>query len=155
VKGSGCDVIRVTVLPSARRVTKILNQDCQTAGWNPKPDYELEANELWNEFFSNLITVQQDGTVFSLLYFCSQLYMFRVLTPIIRSSYNCNYSFWYWSTESTTIRSRWVAWSLLGIAKYDTERRKLEQDDTDFDKTTLIIPYFSIDNAHPKAHDAN
>ena len=24
--------------------------------------------------------------------------MFRVLTPIIRSSYSCNYSFWQWST---------------------------------------------------------
>ena len=35
--------------------------------------------------------------------------MFRVLTPIIRSSYNCNYSFWHWSTGSTTIRYRcWV-----------------------------------------------
>jgi len=45
---------------------------------------------------SNLITVQQDATAFSLLYFCRQLYMFRVLTPIIRSSYNCNYSLWYW-----------------------------------------------------------
>jgi len=32
---------------------------------------------------------------FSLLHFCRQLYMFQVLTPIIRSSYNCNYSFWY------------------------------------------------------------
>jgi len=31
------------------------------------------------------------------------------LTPIIRSSYNCNYSFWHWSTGSSTIRSRcWV-----------------------------------------------
>jgi len=29
----------------------------------------------------NLITVQQDTTLFSLLYFCRQLYMFRVLTP--------------------------------------------------------------------------
>ena len=47
--------------------------------------------------------------LFSLLHFCRQLYMFRVLTPIIRSSYNCNYSFWYWLTGSTTIRSRcWV-----------------------------------------------
>jgi len=36
---------------------------------------------------SNLITVQKDATVFSLLYFCRQLYMFRVLTPIIGSSY--------------------------------------------------------------------
>jgi len=47
---------------------------------------------------SNLITVQQDAIVFILLYFCRQLYMFRVLTPIFRSSYNCKYSFWHWST---------------------------------------------------------
>jgi len=40
--------------------------------------------------FSNLIIVQQDTAVFSLLYFCRQLYMFRVLTTNIRSSYNCN-----------------------------------------------------------------
>jgi len=33
--------------------------------------------------------------LFRLLYFCRKLYMFRVVTPIIRSSYNCNYSFWY------------------------------------------------------------
>jgi len=32
--------------------------------------------------------------LFSLLHFCRQLYMFRVLTPIIRSWYSCNYSFW-------------------------------------------------------------
>ena len=87
---------------------------------------------------SNLITVQQDATVFSLLHFCMQLYMFRVLTPIIRSLYSCNYSFsllhfcmqlymfrvltpiirswyscnysfWYWLTGSSTIHSRcWV-----------------------------------------------
>ena len=44
--------------------------------------------------------------LFSLSYFCRQLYMFRVLTPIIRSSYNCNYSFWYRLTGYTTIRSR-------------------------------------------------
>jgi hypothetical protein len=32
------------------------------------------------------------------LYFCKLLYMFRVVTPpIIRSTYNCNYSIWYWS----------------------------------------------------------
>ena len=42
--------------------------------------------------------------LFSLLYFCRQLYMFRVLTPIIRSSYNCNYSFWYWLTAMNKIR---------------------------------------------------
>jgi len=47
--------------------------------------------------------------LFSLLYFCGQLYMFRVLAPVIRSAYNSNYSFWYCSTGSATIRSRcWV-----------------------------------------------
>ena len=56
----------------------------------------------WIEF--NNCPTRSD--LFSLLHFCRQLYMFQVLTPIIRSSYNCNYSFWYWSTGSTTIRSR-------------------------------------------------
>jgi len=52
---------------------------------------------------------KQDATVFSLLHFCRQLYMFRVLTPIIRSSHNCNYSYWHWSAGSATVRSRcWV-----------------------------------------------
>jgi len=60
---------------------------------------------LLNTFSPNLITVQQDATVFSLLHFCRQLYMFRLLTPIIRRWYSCNYSFWYWLTGSTTIRS--------------------------------------------------
>jgi len=33
------------------------------------------------------ITVQQDATIHSLLYFCKLLYMFRVVTPtIIRST---------------------------------------------------------------------
>jgi hypothetical protein len=50
-----------------------------------------------------LITVQQDATVFSLLHLCRQLYMFRVLTPIIRSWYSCNYSFWYWLTAMSKI----------------------------------------------------
>jgi len=57
---------------------------------------------LWIEF--NKYPTRCD--LFSLLYFCKQLYMFWVLTPIIRSSYNCNYSFWHWSTGSTTIHSR-------------------------------------------------
>ena len=60
---------------------------------------------------SNWIIVQQYGTVSSLLHFCRQLYMFRVLTPIIRSSYSCNYSFWHWSTRSTTIHAR--CWDLV------------------------------------------
>ena len=46
------------------------------------------------------IIVQQDATMYSLLYFCKLLYMFRVVTlPIIRSTYNCNYSIWHWSNH--------------------------------------------------------
>jgi hypothetical protein len=57
---------------------------------------------------SNLITVQQDATVFSLLYLCRQPYMFRVLTPIIRSSYSCNCSCtssWWWVSSHETCRA--------------------------------------------------
>ena len=54
--------------------------------------------------FLNLIIVQQDPTVLSLLYFCRQLYMFRLLTPTITSSYSCNYNFWHWSTPMNRIR---------------------------------------------------
>jgi len=72
----------------------------------------MQSVHIVNEFYINrsvhrglnLITIQQDATVFSLLYFCRQLYMFRLLTPIIRSSYSCNYSFWHWLTESATIQ---------------------------------------------------
>jgi len=42
------------------------------------------------------ITVQQHATIYSLLYFCKLIYMFWVVTPpIIRSTYNCNYSIWH------------------------------------------------------------
>jgi len=53
--------------------------------------------------------------LFCLLYFCRQFYMFRVLTPIIRSSYNCNYSLWYWLTAMNKLYisiSGSVFWSL-------------------------------------------
>jgi len=68
----------------------------------------------WKEFYIHgsmhrelsLITVQQDATVFTLLYFCGQLYLFRTLTPNVRSWYSCNYSFWYWLTGPTAISSR-------------------------------------------------
>jgi len=37
------------------------------------------------------IIVQQDATIYSLLYFRKLQYMFRVVTPsIIRSTYDCN-----------------------------------------------------------------
>jgi hypothetical protein len=39
------------------------------------------------------IIVQQDSTIYSLLYFCKLLYMFRLVTPpITRSTFNCNYN---------------------------------------------------------------
>jgi hypothetical protein len=42
--------------------------------------------------------VQKNAAMYSVLYFCKLLYMFRVVTPpIIRSTYNCNYSIWHWS----------------------------------------------------------
>ena len=67
---------------------------------------------VWNQRWKSLFYFFNCPTrcdLLSLLYLCRQLYMFRVLTPIIRSSYNRNYSFWYWLTGSTTIRSRcWV-----------------------------------------------
>ena len=70
----------------------------------------------WIEF--NNFPTRYD--LFSLLHFCRQLYMFQVLTPIIRSSYNCNYSFWYWLTGSATICSRcWVGTdSCLSYGRY-------------------------------------
>jgi len=44
------------------------------------------------------IIVQQDVTIYSLLYFCKLLYIFRVVTPpIIRSTYNFNCSIWHCS----------------------------------------------------------
>ena len=45
--------------------------------------------------------------LFSLLHFCRQLYIFWVLTPIIRRLYNCNYSFWYWLLP--TVWNKWIS----------------------------------------------
>jgi len=45
-------------------------------------------------------TVQQNANIYSLLHFCKLLYTFRVvIPPIIRSTYNCNYSIWQWSNR--------------------------------------------------------
>ena len=49
--------------------------------------------------------------LFSLLHYCRQLYMFRVLTPIIRSSYNCKYYHspsllsWNWFSFNSTTKA--------------------------------------------------
>jgi len=58
------------------------------------------------------ITVQQDATIYSLLYFCKLLYMFQVDTPpIIRSTYNCNYSIWHWSIHLCYLPLSWRNWN--------------------------------------------
>jgi hypothetical protein len=60
------------------------------------------------------IIVQQDATIYSLLYFCKPLYMFRVVTPpIIRSTYNCNYSIWHWSTRLCYLLLWWRSWNAV------------------------------------------
>jgi len=75
--------------------------DCRIAYANRIYNSGLMCADVTREFAgvklfgSNLITVQHDPTVFSLLHFCRQLYMFQVLTAIIRSWYCCNCSFWY------------------------------------------------------------
>ena len=54
------------------------------------------------------IFVQQDATMYSFLYFCKLLYMFRLVTPpIIRSTYNCNHSIWHWSNPLCYYPLRW------------------------------------------------
>ena len=69
--------------------------------WTPSgpSSGRIEAEEMFKTLgcieFNNCPT---RCDLFSLLYFCRHIYMFRVLTPIIRSSYSCNYSFWYWLT---------------------------------------------------------
>jgi hypothetical protein len=64
------------------------------------------------------IIVQQDATIHSLLYFCKLLFMFRVVTPpIIRSTYNCNYTIWYWSNRLCYLPLSWKVWNISTIAE--------------------------------------
>jgi hypothetical protein len=52
-------------------------------------DYKTTAR--WKQLGQVSIIVQQDATIYSVLYFCKLLYMFWVVTsPIIRSTYNCS-----------------------------------------------------------------
>ena len=47
-----------------------------------------------------------------LLYLCNLLYMFRLLIlPIIRSTYNCNYSIWHWSNRLCYLPLWWSSWN--------------------------------------------
>ena len=72
------------------------------------PDVHIiQVTDRCLKYMSNLTIFQQDETVFILLHFGKQLYMFRVLTPIIRSWYSCNYSFWYWLSAMSKIHCYW------------------------------------------------
>ena len=63
---------------------------------------------------SRSIIVQQDATMHSPLYFCILLQMIRVVTPpIIRSTYNCDYSIWHWSNFG--ICSMWSQLKMRGM----------------------------------------
>jgi len=70
------------------------------------------------------IIVHQDATMYSLLYFCKLLYMFRVITsPFIRRTYNINYSIWHWSNLGkcsvwSQLKMRGMDRSLLPLADF-------------------------------------
>jgi len=50
-------------------------------------------------------------TVYYISVNCS-LYMFRVVNPpIIRSTYNCNYSIWLWSNRLCYLPLSWNSWN--------------------------------------------
>jgi len=59
------------------------------------------------------MSIQQDVTMYSLLYFRKLLYMFRVVTsPIVRSTCNCNYSFRHWSNRPCYLSLWWRSWNI-------------------------------------------
>jgi len=59
------------------------------------------------------IIVQKGATIYSSLYFCKLLYMFPVVPPpIIRSTYNCNYSIMHWSNCFCYLSLSWVSWNV-------------------------------------------
>jgi len=109
---SGAQVERVLSQPAHRTATYRCDDTrcCIIQFWPPDDEQiVLETcrgilytwvRALWIEF-NNCPTRCH---LFSLLHFCRQLYMFRVLTPIIRSLHSCNYSFWYWLSAMRKIR---------------------------------------------------
>jgi hypothetical protein len=76
------------------------------------------------------IIVQQDATIYSLLYFCKLLYIFRVVTPpIVRSTYNYTYSTWHWSNRLWYLPLYRRNWNFSAIAEgsRDTYSESVEE----------------------------
>ena len=70
--------------------------------------YEQIVVKFMCEFFGCdycvLLTIKK-MQLYTVYFICKLLYMFRVFSPaIIRSTNNCIYSIWYWSTVAATCR---------------------------------------------------
>jgi hypothetical protein len=56
--------------------------------------------------------------LYSLLYFCKLLYMFRVVNPpIIRRTYKCNHTIWHWSNRLWYLPLSWNSWISCSTTK--------------------------------------
>jgi len=52
--------------------------------------------------------------LYTTLYFCKPLYVFRVVPPpIIRSTCNCKYSIWHFSNRICYLPLSWKIWKQL------------------------------------------
>ena len=72
------------------------------------------------------IIVQQVANIYSLLYFCNLLCMFRVVPPpIIRRAYNCIYSIWHLSDHFCHLPLSWSSWNSL---LHDSGRQQKRSD---------------------------
>jgi len=72
--------------------------------------HPLCGRSLKSHISKNVCNVNNCPT--SLLYFCKLLYMFWVVTPpVIRSTYNCNYSIWHWSNRLCYLPLLWSSWN--------------------------------------------
>jgi hypothetical protein len=72
------------------------------------------------------VIVLQDATIYRLLYFCKMLYMFPMVNaPIIRTTYSCNYSIWYWSNRLRYLPFWWISLK-LEIPTFPPQRKVAE-----------------------------
>jgi len=59
--------------------------------------------------------------LYTVYFICKLLYMFRVVSPpIIRSTNNCIYSIWYWSTVVAIVEELRLSLNSSTIATFST-----------------------------------